>query len=129
MKNVVKVKVHTFQYKLVWTYFSFLTFSFGLLETIVRAEGNLQRSLYLPLSSVCACMVGHFSCVQLCATPWTVAHQAPLFMGFSRQEHWRGLSCSSPGDLLNPGNEPMSLTSLALAGRFLNASATWEARL
>ena len=50
--------------------------------------------------------------VQLCATPWTVARQAPLSMGFSRQEHWSGLPCPLPGDLPNPGVEP---TSPALA--------------
>jgi len=41
-------------------------------------------------------------------TPWTVAHQAPLSMGFSRQEHWSRLPFPSPGDLPNPGIEPMS---------------------
>ena len=41
----------------------------------------------------------------LFATPWTVAHQAPLSMGFSRQEYWRGLPCPSPGNLPNPGIE------------------------
>ena len=49
--------------------------------------------------SVCC----HFSCVQLFVTLWTVARQAPLFMGFSRQEYWSGLPFPSPGDLLNPG--------------------------
>ena len=42
------------------------------------------------------------------ATPWTVAHQAPLSMGFSRQEYWGGLLFPSPGDLYNPGIEPGS---------------------
>ena len=42
------------------------------------------------------------------ATPWTVALQAPLFMGFSRQEYWSGLPFPSPGDFLYPGTEPMS---------------------
>ena len=41
-------------------------------------------------------------------TPWTVARQAPLSMGFSRQEHWRGSPCPSPGDLLDPGIKPRS---------------------
>ena len=41
-------------------------------------------------------------------TPWTVAHQAPLSMGFSRPEHWRGLPFPSPGDLPDPGTEPLS---------------------
>ena len=52
------------------------------------------------------------------ATPWTVAHQAPLSMGFSRQEYWSGLPFPSPGDLPIPGIEPSSLTSPALAGVF-----------
>ena len=42
------------------------------------------------------------------ATPWTVAHQAPLSMGFSRQEYWNGLPFPSPGDLPDPGIEPGS---------------------
>ena len=46
--------------------------------------------------------------VQLFATPWTVAHQAPLSMEFSRQEYWSGLPFPSPGDLLDPGIEPGS---------------------
>ena len=48
------------------------------------------------------------SCVQLFASPWTVARQAPLSMGFSRQEYWSGLPFPSPGDLPNPGIEPGS---------------------
>ena len=47
------------------------------------------------------------SCPTL-ATPWTIAHQAPLSMGFSRQEYWSGLPFPSPGDLPNPGIEPKS---------------------
>ena len=45
-----------------------------------------------------------FSCVRLCATPWTVAHQSPLSMGFSRQEYWSGLPFPSPGNLPDPGS-------------------------
>ena len=52
------------------------------------------------------------------ATPWTVAHQVPLSMGFSRQEYWSGLPFPSPGDLPDPGIEPMSP---ALEGRFFTA--------
>ena len=65
--------------------------------------------------------------VQLFATLWTVAHQAPLSMGFSRQEYWSRVSCPPLGDLPVPGIEPASLMSPALADRFLTASATWEA--
>ena len=56
--------------------------------------------------------------VQLFATPWATACQAPLSMEFSRQEYWSELSFPSPGDLPDPGIEPMSLASPALAGRF-----------
>ena len=58
------------------------------------------------------------------ATLWAVTHQAPLFMGFSRQEYWSGLPCPSPGDLPHPGIEPESLVSPALAGRFFITSTT-----
>ena len=67
--------------------------------------------------------------VRLFATPWTVAHQAPLSMGFSRQEYWSGLPCPPLGALPHPGIEPTSLVSPALAGRFFTTSATWEAKL
>ena len=60
-------------------------------------------------------------------TPWTVAHQAPLSMGFSRREYWSGLPFPSPGDLPYSGIEPKSLTSPALAGGFFTPSASWEA--
>ena len=56
--------------------------------------------------------------VQLIATPWTSACQAPLPMGFSRQEYWSGLPFSSPGDLPDPGVEPKSLASPVLEGGF-----------
>ena len=77
--------------------------------------------------SVHACMLSHFSCVQLCATLWTVAQQAPLSIGFSRQEYWSGLPCPPPGDLPDPGIKPASPMSPALAGRFFTSSTIWEA--
>ena len=58
------------------------------------------------------CVLRH---VQLFATPWTVAHQAPLPMGFSRQEYWSRLPFPPPGDFLDPGIKPGSLVSPALA--------------
>ena len=54
--------------------------------------------------------VTSLSCVLLFSTPWTVAYQDPLSMGFSRQEYWCGLPLPSPGDLPDPGIEPGSLT-------------------
>ena len=60
------------------------------------------------------------SCIQLFATPWIIAHQAPLTMEFSRQEYWSGLPFPTPRDLPKPGIEPVSLASPTLAGRFFN---------
>ena len=59
-----------------------------------------------------------FSCVQLFATLWAVAHQAPLSMGFSRQEYWSGLSCPPPEDLADPGIKPACLIFPVVAGGF-----------
>ena len=69
------------------------------------------------------CVLSCFSRVRLFVTPWTVAHQAPLSVGFSRQEYWSGLPFPSPGNLPNPESEPASLTSHALARRFFTTSA------
>ena len=62
--------------------------------------------------------------VQLCVTLRTVAHQAPLSVGFSRQEYWSGLPFPYPEDLPDPGIDPVSLTSLAFAGEFFTTRAT-----
>ena len=51
-------------------------------------------------------------------TPWAVAHQAPLSMGFSRQKYWSGLPCPPPGNLTDPGIKPTYLVYPALAGGF-----------
>ena len=72
-------------------------------------------------------MLGHFSCVQLFVSPWTVACQAPLSMGFSRQRYQNGLPFLPPGDPPDPVIEPTSFMSLALAGGFFTTSTTWEA--
>ena len=58
------------------------------------------------------------SCVQLFAIPCIVAHQAPLYMEFSKQEYWSGLPFPTPGDIPDPRIEPVYLASPALAGRF-----------
>ena len=62
--------------------------------------------------------------VRLCVTPGAVARQAPLSVEFSKQEYWSGFPCPPPGDLPDPGMEPASLMSPALAGRFFPISAT-----
>ena len=70
---------------------------------------------------VCVCMLSHSVTSNSFATPWTSVHQAPLSMGFSRQESWRGLPFPSPGDLPDPGVEPASLAPPVFH------CATWEA--
>ena len=80
-----------------------------------------------PLCAVrCARVLCCFSRVWFFATLWTVACQAPLSMGFSRQEYWSGLPCPPPQDLSNPGIKPASLTSPVLAGRFFTTCTTWK---
>ena len=73
------------------------------------------------------CVLSCFSCVQLLATLWTIACQAPLSMGLSRQEYWSGLPCPPPGALPHPGMEPTSLMSPALTDEFFITGTTWEA--
>ena len=81
-----------------------------------------------PQANLCVCVCTQLLiCVQLFATPWTVAGQAPLSMEFFRQEYWSGLPCPPPGDFPDSGIEPMSLMSPVLAGRFFTTSTTWEA--
>ena len=65
--------------------------------------------------------------VLLFVTPWTVAHQTPLSMGFSGQEYWSGVPFPPPGDLPDPGIELASLSSPALAGGFFTTGSIWEA--
>ena len=75
------------------------------------------------------CVLSHFSCVRLFVTPWTVAHQTPLFLGFSRQEYWSEWPCPPPGDLPDSGIKPTSLMSPALADGFYITRATWETHM
>ena len=81
-----------------------------------------QISKLTGLTILRACMLNCFSRVLLFVTPWIVARQALLSMGFSRQEYWSGLPFPPPGDLPNLEIEPVSL-----AGGFIIASITWEA--
>ena len=73
----------------------------------------------------CVCMLSCFSHVRLFVTLWTLACQLPLSTGFSR--YWSQLPSPPPGDLPDPGIEPASPTSPALAGGFFTTSSTWEA--
>ena len=78
------------------------------------------------LKHLILCVLSCFSHVLLCAIPWAVAYQAPLSLGFSRQEYWSGLPRPPPGDLPDPGIEPVSLMSPTLAGGFFTTCITWE---
>ena len=79
----------------------------GCEETKASEAG--PSSLSFPLT-----VFSRFTRVRLFVTPWTVAHQAPLSVGFSGQEYCSGLPCPPPGDLVNSGTEPISLVSPAL---------------
>ena len=85
------------------------------------AVTNVGKGIYM-----CACVLSCFSHVPLSVTPWTVACQAPLSMGFSRQEYWSGLPCPSSRDLPKPRIETASLTSSALAGGLFTASTSYN---
>ena len=74
----------------------------NILQMKFQKVRNIAEKFYIVLE------VKSLSHVQLFATPWTVAYQAPWFMGFSREEYWSGLPFPSPGDLPNPGIEPRS---------------------
>ena len=80
--------------------------------------------LHLSVSEDAHACVQLLSRVQLFATPWTAACQAPLFMGFPREEYWRGLPFPPLGDLSNSGIESQSHTSPALACGFFTTTAT-----
>ena len=100
-------------------------------STRVKLSDGQEPSWHLHLwfhigpTMVHLCVLSHFRCVWVFAAPWTVAPQAPLSTGFSRQQHWSGLPCPPAGDLPESGVKPESLTSPSLAGRFLTSSATW----
>ena len=93
-------------------------------------NANKEKAILAGTHRIMCCAVYLFSRVWLFATPWAVALQALLSMRFSRQEYWSGLLYLPPrkvGNLPNPGIEPASLVSPALADGFFTSSATWEA--
>ena len=78
---------------------------------MIKHSYNLSISPKYRLNSkLCAYLLSH---VRLLATPWTVARQVPLSMGFSRQKYWNGLPFPPPGDLPDPGIKPRSPASQA----------------
>ena len=73
---------------------------------VSRQNSNKKRHTFPTFMCFMLCFMS--SPASFIHTPWTVAHQAPLSMGFSRQEYWSGLLCPPPGDLPNPGIKPRS---------------------
>ena len=96
MKDVfLEIDLYLSNISVVWTWF--------------WATRKIMYALKLCYSlCMCSCILSHFSHCWLFATPWTVAHQAPLAVGFCRQEYWSGLPCPPPGDLPDPGIESTS---------------------
>ena len=76
--------------------------------------------------AVIVCVCAKLCYVRLSVILWTVTQQVRLSKGFSRQEYQSGLPCPLPGDLSNPGIEPMSLLSSALADGFFTIGTTWK---
>ena len=115
--------------KVIWfIYIHSMTQNIYILFQILFHYRLSQDIEYSSLSyTVCMCVLSCFSYVRLFRTLWTAAHQAPLSMGFSRQNYWRGLPCPPPGNLPSPGIKLSSFTSPPLAGGFFTTSTTWEA--
>ena len=87
------------------------------LQPLIVLRGGAKRWKPCLLKEYHPCMSS-----KLFATPWTVAHQAPVSMEFSRQEYWSGFSVPTPGNLPDPGIESKSLESFALAGGFFTTA-------
>ena len=101
-------------------YFVFCTLVLGKHVAVLHLE--MYTKSYMNILTTC--VLSHFSHVWPFVTQWTTALQAPLSMGFSRQEHWSVLPFFSSGDLPDTRIKPTSLSSPALAGGFFTASAT-----
>ena len=116
-----QLPIHTLQSKgnILWEAFPGTLSLFQVWITVFPSF-RISKLSTCPLS-VCAKLL--LSCQTLCG-PWAVVYQAPLSMGFFRQEYWSGLSCPPPGDLPNPGMEAVSLVSPALAGGFFFSVTT-----
>ena len=100
----------------------------SLFVGIFAHPGSTCCSIF-PCPCLSVSVLSHFSINRHFATLRTLTCQAPLSVGFSRQEYWSELPFPPPGDLPNPGIKPASLMSPALAGGFFTTSATWEAVL
>ena len=94
-----------------WISFCFLCICCRFVVTIgsyiLTCNNDICVHIYIYTHSQ-ACVLSHFSRVGLCATLWTIAHQAALSIGYCTQKHWSGLPCPLPGDLPDPGIKPAS---------------------
>ena len=93
-------------------------------QRVKEYGGDGTQFSILSAHLLCACVLSRFSRVQLFETLWTAAHQAPLSVGFSRQEQWSGLLCPPAGDVPDSGIELESLMAPALVGRLFTTSAS-----
>ena len=100
----------------------------GIVPTSLMSPALTGGFLTTEPPGMCVCAQS-FSRVQIFVIPWTVARQAPLSVGFSRQEYWSGVPFPPPRDLPGPGMEPQFLAPSALAGRFFTTGPPGEAFL
>ena len=116
--------IHDFLFHML----SFLVwFIFPQLMTLHSIAVLNLKFYFTPSVCVCVCVWSRFSSVWCFEALWTVACQASLSMGLPKQVYWNRLPFSSSGDLPDPGIEPVSLVSPALASAFFTTRATWEA--
>ena len=99
-----------------------MSLSLLYLQGMERLLPNETKEMFHTQVNACVRAKSFQLCPTLCNPMDYIAHQAPLSMGFSRQEYWCGLPCPPPGDLPRPGIEPLSLVSPALAGGFFTTS-------
>ena len=102
----------------LWWKPSFLQHVLESSVSLLWAPGSSMAHPFCLRRCLTVCALSHFSRVRLFATPWTVAFQVPLSIGFSRQEYWSGLLFPPPRDLPNPGFKLVAPVALALAGGF-----------
>ena len=100
---------------------------FQVKNTYISGDVRAIFFLLILYPSALVCLVALVMSDSLQPNGLYIAHQAPLSMGLSRQEHWSGMPCPPPGDLPNPGIEPVCLMTFALADGFFTTSNTWKA--
>ena len=126
---------------MVWYSHLFQNFSQFVVIHTVKGFGIVRLLVYLsiwlfwfgedvviPVYSHCCCLVARL-CLTLYVTPWTIAHQASLSMGFARQEYWSGLPFPFPGDLPDPGIEPQAPAVSCIAGEFFTTEPLGKPRI